>query len=160
MRKRFLLITIAAMAVSAVVLALVINQELTSKHMYQQDAINESSNLSVRGVVTSIEENHKSYGFGINSYHIFRFYIQLNITQIVWINDDLADWIVFSTDNNTINDWNTIGIGYDNLDNPQLFIGQTVECKGYYLSVTDTPYSFKITVAPSISESYLKPQKD
>ncbi len=155
MRKRFSLIAIAIIAVLVIVLTLVINQELISKHMYPQDAIHEDSNLSIRDIITSIEENYKAYGW---DYHIFRFYIQLNITEIVWIKDDLAGWIEYSTDNNTINDWNSIGVGYDNLDNPQLFIGQTVECKGYYLSVTDLPYSFKITVAPSISESYLKPQ--
>jgi len=157
-RKWSLVIAVAVIAVLAVVLALVINQELISKHMYPQDAIHENSNLSVRGVVTSIEENHKSYGLGINSYHIFRFYIQLNITEIVWISEDLADWTAFSTEDKTISDRNSIGIGYDNLDNPQLFIGQIVECKGYYLSRTDSPYSFQITVAPSISESYLEPQ--
>jgi hypothetical protein len=154
-RKWSLVIAVAIIAVLAVVLALEINQELINKHMYPQDAIHQNSNLSVRGVVTSIEENHKSYGLG--SYHIFRLYIQLNITEIVWIREDLA-WIVSSTENNTINDRNSNGIGYDNLDNPQLLIGQIVECKGYYLSVTDTPYSFQITVAPSISESYLEPQ--
>jgi len=154
-RKGFLLITIAIIAVLAVGLGLVINQELISQHMYPRDTIHENSNLCIRGVVTSIEENHKSQGLAISSYHIFRFYIQLNITEIVWIKDDLADWIVFSTYNNTINDRNSIGIGYDNLDDLQLFIGQLVECKGYYLPVTDTPNSFIITVAPSISQSYL-----
>ena len=156
MRKRFLVITVAVIAVSAVVLALVINQELISKHMYPYDAIHEDSNLSVRGIATSIEENHKSQGMTIDSYHIFRLYIQLNITEIVWTKHDLAG-MIFSTDNDTINGWDIIGIGYDYPDNPQLFIGQTIECKGYYLSVTDTPYSFKITVAPSINGSYLKP---
>ena len=147
-RKWYLATAVAVIAVSAAVLALVINQESISEHMYPQDAFHENSNISVRGVVTSIEENHKSYGFGVDCYHIFRFYIQLNITEIVWINEDSA----------ATKDRNTIGIGYDNSDNPQLFIGQIVECKGYYLSVTDSPYSFKITVAPSISESYLEPQ--
>ena len=147
-RKGFLLITIAIIAVLAVGLGLVINQELISQHMYPRDTIHENSNLCIRGVVTSIEENHKSQGLAINSYHIFRFYIQLNITEIVWISEDSA----------AIKDRNSIGIGYDNLDNPQLSIGQIVECKGYYRPVTDSPYSFKITVAPSISESYLESQ--
>jgi hypothetical protein len=114
--------------------------------MYPQDAIHESSNLAVRGLVTSIEENHKSSGMVIGSYHMFRFYIQLNITQVVWIKENSS----FSH----VGD--TISIGYDNLDNPQLSIGQAVECKGYYEPRTDSPYSFKITVSPSISESYLK----
>lgn len=152
MRKRFLIIAIAVIAVFTIVLAFVINQELVRQHMYPQDAIHDSSNLSVRGVVTSIEENHVSQGMVIDSYHIFRFYIGLNITEMVWLKDDFADW-----DNSTVNGWNTVGIGYDNLDSPQIFVGQTIECKGYYASYTDTPYSFIITVSPSISESYLKP---
>ncbi len=154
MRKNFLIITIAIIAVLTIVLASAINQELVSKHMYPQDAIHEDSNLTVRGIVTSIEENYKAYGW---DYHIYRFYIRLNITEIVWIKEDLASWIEYSTENNTINDGNSIGVGYDNLDNPNLFIGQTVECKGHYISVTDLPGSFKINVAPSINESYLQP---
>lgn len=146
-RKWYLAIAVAVIAVSAVVLASVFNQELIGEHMYPQDTIHEDSNLYVRGVVTSIEENYKSYGLGPDCYHIFRFYIRLNITEIVWISEDSA----------AIKDRNAIGIGYDNLDDPQLFIGQIAECKGYYLLVTDSPYSFKITVAPSISESYLEP---
>lgn len=147
---------VVAIAVAAIiVLAYVINQELISEHMYPRDTIHEDSNLWIRGTVTSIEENHKSQGLAINSYHIFRFYIQLNITEIVWIDNDLADLIVFSTENNTINNRNSIGIGYDNLNDLQLLIGQTVECKGYYLPVTDTPYSFIITVAPSVNGSYM-----
>jgi len=154
MRKRFLIIAIAVIAVLTIVLAFVINQELVSKHMYPQDALHEDSNLAVRGIVTSIEENYKAYGW---DYHIFRFYIRLNITEILWIKDDLASWIDYSTENNTINDRNSIGIGYDNLDNPNLFIGQTVECKGHYISVTDLPGSFKINIAPTINGSYLQP---
>jgi hypothetical protein len=147
-RKWYLAIVVAVIAVSAVVLALVINQELISKHMYPQDTIHENSNVSVRGIVTSIEQSYKSYGFGVDCYHIFRFYIRLNITEIVWTSMDSA----------AIKDRNTIGIGYDNLDNPQLSIGQIVEGKGYYLPLLDSPYSSQITVAPSISESYLEPQ--
>ncbi|MEM2098686.1 MAG: hypothetical protein QXU99_02925 [Candidatus Bathyarchaeia archaeon] len=69
----------------------------------------------------------------------------------------MAEHIEYSTVNKTINGWNSIGIGYDNLDNPQFAIGQIVECKGPYISVTDLPGSFKITVAPSVNDSYLKP---
>jgi len=147
-RKWYLAIAVAVIAVSAVVLARVFNQELISKHMYPQDTIHEDSNVSVRGIVTSVEQNYRSYGFGVDCYHIFRFYIRLNITEIVWISEDSA----------AIKDRNTIGIGYDNPDNPQLSIGQIVECKGYYLLATDSPYSSQITVAPSISESYFEPE--
>jgi len=154
-RKWSLVTAVAVIAVLIVVLALVINNELVTKHMYPQDTIHENSNVLVRGVVTSIEENYKSKGFV--GYHIFRFYITLNITGIAWINEDTADSTDFSTENKAIHGSNIVGIGYDNLDNPQLSIGQTVECKGFYLSITDSPYSFKIMVAPSISESYLEP---
>jgi len=157
-RRWYLVTAVAVIAVSAVVLALVINQELIGEHMYPQDAIHENSNVSVRGIVTSIEQNYKSYGFGIDCYHIFRFYIRLNITEIVWISEDFADSSLFSTESDTIHGSNIIVIGYDNLDDPQLSIGQIVECKGYYLPLTDSPYSFMITVAPSISDSYFEPR--
>ncbi len=144
-----MIIAVAIIAVLAVVLALVIDQELTSKHMYPQDAIQASSNVSVRGIVTSVEENYKSKGMIADSYHIFRFYFQLNVTEMTWLKHE--DW-----DNNTMNGWQTFDVGYDNLDQPQIFVGQNVVCQGFYASYTDTPYSFLITVSPSISESYLK----
>jgi hypothetical protein len=133
-------------------------QLFVSSHMYPQDAIHDSSNLSVKGVVTSIEDNYKIKGFVMGSYHIFHSYIRINLTGIEWVKDDLADWITITYENNTLNGWNTIGIGYDNLDNLQLAIGQTIESKGYYVPHTDTPYSYIITISPSINESYLKPQ--
>jgi len=157
-RKWYLAIAVAVIAVSAVVLALVINQELISKHMYPQDTIHENSNVSVRGIVTSIEQNHRSDGFGIDCYHIFRFYIRLNITEIVWISEDFADSSLFSTGSDTICGSNMVGIGYDNLDDPQLSVGQIVECKGYYLPLLDSPHSSMITVAPSVSDSYFEAQ--
>ena len=156
MRKRFLLITVAAIAVSILFLAFVINQELFSNHMYPQDALHETSNLSIKGIVTSIEQNHKTQGMVIDSYHIFRFYFQLNITEIVWVSEDYH-YLVSSTDNNTVFGNHIISAGYDNLDNPQLIIGQEIECKGFIFGATDSPYSFVLTVAPSVSESYLKP---
>jgi hypothetical protein len=157
LRRRNGFLVIAITMATILVLAYAINQELVSEHMYPRDALHENSNLWIRGTVTSIEENHKSQGLAINSYHIFRFYIQLNITEIVWIKNDLADLIVFSNENNSINNRSSIGIGYDDAKDLQLLIGQTVECKGYYLPVTDTPYSFIITITPSINESYMAP---
>ena len=152
-KHKRLVIAVAATAV-VVVLALVGYQELVLKHMYPQHTFLESpsSNLSVRGIVTSIEENRKSQG--ISDYHIFRFYIRLNITEVVWVKEDMTDWYTPFI-NGTLH---TLGVGYDNLDNPQLVIGQTVECKGYYDPVLDSPYSHIMTVSPNISESYLKPQ--
>jgi hypothetical protein len=43
------------------------------------------------------------------------------------------------------------------MDDTQLVVGQEIECKGFYLGVTDTAYSFVLTVAPSINGSYLCP---
>lgn len=161
MRKQFLIVTIALMAVLVAVFAVsihLLNQAENNSHMYPQSSFNETANLSVKGVVTSIEENHKSEAYIAGSYHTFRLYIQLNITEVKWVADDYAKYIHISTENNTLMGWDTIYVGYDNLDNPQLVIGQAVECKGYYEPRTDSPYSFKITVSPSISESYLKLQ--
>ena len=128
--------------------------------MYPQDTIQASSNLAVEGVIISVEDNYRIDGFMAGSYHIFHAYIRLKITGVEWVDDDLTDWITVDYENNTVNGWSTIGIGYDNPDKPQLTVGQTVECKGYYVPHTDTPYSYIITVSPSISESYLKIQTD
>lgn len=78
----------------------------------------------------------------------------------MWADNALADSILIAINNNTVNGWSIIGISYDNIDNSQLAVGQTVECKGYYVPHTDTPYSYIITVSHSISESYLKTQTD
>jgi hypothetical protein len=146
-----MLITVAAIAVLAVLLAYAVNQWSVSQHMYPQDAFHDSSNIAVKGIVTSAEENHKSSGMAVGSYHIFRYYFQLNITQVVWIDENSPDVSV-----SVVNVGDTIGVGYDNLDNPQFILGQNVECKGYYFGATDSIYSFIITVSPSISESYLE----
>ena len=159
MGKRKWLIFVTAI-VLAVVLPLAGFQLLVSSHMYPQDAIQASSNLAVKGGIISVENNYKIEGFMAGSYHIFNSYIRLNITDIMWVDDDLADWITVNYENSTLNGWGTISIGYDNLDSPQLTVGQTLECKGYYVPHTDTPYSYIITVSPSISESYLKTQTD
>ncbi|MEM3378807.1 MAG: hypothetical protein QW674_07690 [Candidatus Bathyarchaeia archaeon] len=44
------------------------------------------------------------------------------------------------------------------LEKLELVVGQEIECKGFYLGVTDTAYFFVLTVAPSINGSYLKPR--
>lgn len=156
-RKWLILITVIILAV---VLPLVTFHLLVTSHMYPQDAIQESSNLAVKGVIISVEDNYRRDGFMAGSYHIFHAYIRLNITGVLWVDDDLEDWIAVDYENNTMNGWNTIGIGYDNPYNPQLSVGQTIECKGYYVPHTDTPYSYIITVSPSIRESYFKIQTD
>ena len=129
-------------------------QLLITSHMYPQDSFEAESNVALKGVVTSIEENYKADGFAVNSYHIYRFLIRINITEITWTEENIEDWGI-SVANGTLNGWNSTSIGYDNMDTPNLQIGQTIECKGHYVAVTDTPSSFKITVSPSINGSYL-----
>lgn len=152
-RRWYLVIAVAVIAVSAVVLAFVLNQKSVSEHMYPQDTIYENSNVTVQGVVVSVEQNHKSLGLGSDSYHIFRFYIRLNITEVVWIDAQVAGSSVFSDGCGNI-----VGIGYDNLDDPQFSVEQAVACRGFYLPLLDSPYSSMITVAPSVSGSYLELQ--
>ena len=154
-RRRLLLI---AIILFAVVMTPLFFEVFIYSHMYPQDALHEDSNLSIRGTVISVETNRKSDGFGLTSYHIFRLYIHVNITEIVWAEDWLTEYNAVSYANDTVNGGSSIIVGYDNLDNPQLAVGQNVECKGYYVPVTDTPYSFKITVSQSINGSFLKPQ--
>ncbi len=149
-RRWYLVMAVAVIAVSAVVLAFALNQKSVSEHMYPQDAIYENSNVTVQGVVVSVEQNHKSLGLGFDSYHIFRFYIRLNITEVVWIDAQVAGSSVFSDGGGNI-----VGIGYDNLDDPQFSVGQAVACRGFYLPLLDSPHSSMITVAPSVSGSYI-----
>ena len=112
-------------------------------------------NLSIRGVINSIEENHKAEGW--SAYHVYRYYIKVNISEVVWVGDDLSNW--FSDGGKEVlSVGKIVEIGYDYLDKPQFAVGQMIECKGFYKAVTDTPQSLRITIAPNISESYLNPQ--
>ena len=148
-RRWYLVIAVAVIVVAVVVLARAVDQELVGEHTYPQDAIYENSNVTVRGIVTSIEQNHKSYGFGIDCYHISRFYISMNITEVVWVGEHGASALSDASGN-------VVGIGYDYLDDPEFSVGQVVECRGFYLGVLDSPLSNMITVAPSVSGSYIE----
>ena len=146
-KRRWYLVAATIVVMSVVIVAAVVNYELVAEHMYPQDAIYENSNVTLRGVVTSVERNYKSLGFA--DYHIFRFLIGLNVTEVVWVGEhgggalsDASGYVV--------------SIGYDNLDNPQLSVGQVVECRGYYDAILESPYSRMITVAPSVSGSYIE----
>jgi hypothetical protein len=155
--KRKWLLIIAVVLVAVVLAAGVMwQQELVASHMYPRQALHENSNLSVKGIVLSIEENYARQGYGYTAYHYFRYYIRLNITEVVWLSDDLSE-VLGSSWNGTSSEGRIIGIGYE-YDAPEVEVGQNVECRGYYVSVTDTPYSYIITVAPTVSESFLKPQ--
>ncbi len=120
--------------------------------MYPQDALHENANLSVMGIVASVEQNHKTQGMLINSYHIFRFFIQLNITEVRWT---IEDYLNSSVGGKQIFGSNSISVGYDGLENLQLATGQEIECKGFYFGATDSPSSFVLTVAPTVSDSHL-----
>ncbi len=110
------------------------------------------SNLTVQGIITKIELNHKSEG--LTTYHIFPAVIVINITKVVRVNED------FQTENIKWNNtaWNgfqTLTIAYDQPYSLNLQIGQLIECRGYYVSVTDSAYSFKLILSPYVNESYI-----
>ncbi len=148
--KRRWYLVLAVVTVSVVIVAAVVNHELVAEHMYPEDAIYEDSNVTLRGIVTSFERNYKSQGY--MDYHIFRFFIVLNITEVVWVGGYGAG-SVFSDGSRTV-----IGVGYDYLDDPQFSVGQVVECRGFYLPILESPHSYMITVAPSVSGSYVELQ--
>lgn len=155
MRKQSLIILVAIVVGLVVAGAFFLNQELVVKHMYPQDALHRDANLAVRGIVASVEQNHVTRGLVATNYHIWRFFVRLNITEVLWtseeyLNSSVGGCVVFGS--------NIICVGYDYLDEPELALGQEIECKGFYLGVTDTSYSFVLTVAPSINGSYLKPR--
>ena len=121
----------------------------------QVDIRPDDSNLLIKGVINSVEENHKAEGMGV--YHIFPYYIRVNISEVVWVENDLSKWISTSGIE-LLNVGKIVEIGYDCQDNPQLAIGQMIESKGFYQKVTDNPQSLIITIAPNISGSYFKQQ--
>jgi hypothetical protein len=148
--------------VLAVFLSLVGLELLFYSHMYTQDSYNGKANLAVKGVVTSIQDNYKVDGMVTGSYHIFQSLISLNVTEILWVDNYLADTKIpifdnasWSNDLGSVYDLKFVGIGYDNLDKLHLSVGQTIECKGDYVAHTDSPYSFQINVSPNINGSYL-----
>jgi hypothetical protein len=163
--KRKWLLIVLIVLVLVVSLALVGLELLVYSHMYPQDSYNGKANLAVKGVVTSIQDNYKVNGMVMGSYHIFRSYIRLNVTEILWVDNYLADTkipfdsgtsgVTHGFNLSSVYDMRFVGIGYDNFDKPHLSVGQTIECKGDYAPATDSPYSFKITVSPSINGSYL-----
>lgn len=110
------------------------------------------SNLTVQGIITKIELNHKSEGF--TTYHMFPAVVVINITQVVRVDED------FQTENIRWNNttWNgspILTIAYDQPYSLNLQIGRLIECRGYYVSVTDSAYSFKLIISPHNNESYI-----
>lgn len=111
------------------------------------------SNLTVQGIITKIELNHKSEGF--TTYHVFPAAIVINITQVVRVDEDFQTENI-QWDNTTWNGFSSLTIAYDQPYSLNLQIGQPVECLGYYISITDSAYSFKVVVSSYIHESYIK----
>jgi hypothetical protein len=165
LNKRKRLIISVIVIVLAVSLSLVGLELLVYSHMYPQESFNGKANLAVKGVVTSIKDNYKVEGMVMGSYHIFQSLIRLNVTEILWVDNYLADTkipfdsgtlgVTYGFNSSSVYDMRFVSIGYDNLDNPNLSVGQTIECRGDYDPRTDSPYSFKINVSPSINGSYL-----
>lgn len=148
-KRKWYLVVAVVVTVLVAILAAVVNYELVTEHMYPQDAIYEDSNVTLRGVVTSVERNYRS--LGLADYHIFRFLIGLNVTEVVWVGEHGAGALSDASGH-------FVRIGYDNLDDPQFSVGQIVECRGFYDPLLDSPYSSMITVAPSVDGSYIEPQ--
>jgi len=101
-------------------------------------------NLKVRGLIVEFVPNYSSTG-GWVSYHIFPAMIMLNETETLWISNPSWDNL------------KSVRVGYDYEDLPDLALGMSVEVYGYWVQITDTPYSFMIFVGPPVNGSYLKP---
>lgn len=106
-------------------------------------------NLTLRGVITEVRLNYE-----VNDgyyYHIFPAYIVMNITEFVWSNEIWP----------TSDYWQQQGsvvIYFEKTVVPNLAVGQGVEVCGYYNTWReDSFYNDKLSVTPSISESYVKP---
>ena len=155
LRKKPLLVAIAIIAVFVVIMAFAVNKEFLTRLIYPQSTLQENSNLTLKGVVTSIDRDYVSRGMVYTNYHIFRYFIRLNITEVVWTSEDYLNSSIVG---DTIFWDNSTSVGYDYLDSPQLAIGQEIECKGFYLGVTDLCFSFILTVGPSVNGSYLRSQ--
>jgi hypothetical protein len=155
-KKKWLILPGVILAVIVIPLGLL--QFFFYGHMYPQDALHTESNLAIKGVIASIEENKVSQGMTPNSYHIYRYYLSVNITEITWADKFISETYGFSYENKTLNSFsgNMTYIGFDGFEAPNFTVGQEIECKGYYVPVTDSPYSFKLSIAPSITGSYLK----
>ena len=154
LNRRPLFVAIVIIAAFAVLIAFSLNQEFIIRFMYPPATLQEDSNLILKGKIISIEQNYVSRGMLYTNYHIFRYFIGLNITEVVWTNEDYLNSSIVG---DTVFWDNMTSVGYDYVDNPNLAVGQEIECKGFYLGVTDLCFSFILTVGPSINESYLRP---
>lgn len=111
------------------------------------------SNLTVQGLITRIELNRKFEGF--TAYHVFPAVIRINITQVVHVDNDFQTEQI-PWDNKTWNGSPSLTIAYDQPYLLNLQMGQLIECRGHYISITDSAYSFKILVSNYVNDSYIK----
>jgi hypothetical protein len=113
----------------------------------------DDSNLAIRGLVLSVEENHRSEGWA--AYHVYRYYFSVNVSEVLWADSDMADYINGTYGESPLSVGHIVYVGYD-ADQASFAAGQTIECKGFYLAVTEHPQSSKLTIAPAITGSYLR----
>jgi hypothetical protein len=101
-------------------------------------------NLILRGIITDIRLNYE-----VNDgyfYHIFPAYMVMNATEFVWGSGYASA------------PGATVVVYYEKTDVPSLAIGQRVQVCGYLNPpMEDSFYGGKLSVAPSISGSYVKP---
>jgi hypothetical protein len=148
-KRKWLLLFVVALF--AIVLTLAV-----SMFIYPQvDIRPDNSNLSIKGLVNSVQDNYKAEGW--STYHEYRYYLKVNISEVVWEGDDLSNW-VSNGGKEVISVRKIVEVGYDFPDKPLIAVGQIIECKGDYTPITELPESLKLTISPAISESYLKPQ--
>jgi hypothetical protein len=123
------------------------------------DLASRNASLTVRGIIKEVELNHISYGYV--GYHIFPALIILNVTEVVWMNDEVS-WFLATEINNTFYNsfWkagNPRMIGYDLKEPLSLTQGDYVVASGYWVYTTDSAYSMTLVIAPNVNESYIKP---
>jgi hypothetical protein len=108
-------------------------------------------NLTVKATVSEIRYNHEvNTGY---SYHIFRAYLCINVTKLMWEGE--------SKSNETSAAWywqnRTVVVGYDKINPPQLATGQQIEVNGYLCClVEDSLYSGMLIVTPNMDEGYIR----
>jgi len=110
-----------------------------------QDPYFGNTTLIVRGVIIDVALNRTMFGY--MSYHTFPALITLNLTEVIWVDSG-----VWRARNKTV-----ISVGYDFAETPNVTVGGSYEVRGFWLSITDSAYSYTLVVAPSVKGSYIKP---
>jgi len=160
--RRFLPVIVVVMLIPTVLAGVKIMTDPIKPWMGQENWSNlapRNATVTVRGIVKEVELNHISYGLA--SYHIFPAVIILNITEVVWMSDEVHAFLNKEINNTFYNSFWKVGnlrsIGHDFKDVPNLTEGELIEASGYWLYTTDSAYSMKLVVAPNVNGSYVKP---